>query len=70
MDIRALALAGCQTDGAETSVQSARLRSIKEFIDENLADPGLSLALIAKRAGVSLSYLHRLFKDSGASVSE
>ena len=70
MDILALALAGCRTDGVETSVQSARLRPVKEFIDENLADPGLSLALIAKRAGVSLSYLHRLFKDSGASVSE
>jgi AraC-like DNA-binding protein len=70
MDILALALDGCQIDGAETSIQSARLRSIKAFIDENLADPGLSLAVIGKRTGVSLSYLHRLFKDSGGSVSE
>lgn len=70
MDILALALDGCETDGAETSVRRARLRSIKAFIDENLSNPSLSLALIAKRMDVSLSYLHRLFKDSGGSASE
>ena len=70
MDIVALALDGCTTDGAETSVQHARLRSIKAFIDENLANPGLSLGLIAKRNDVSLSYLHHLFKDSGESAWE
>ena len=70
MDILALALDGCKTDGAETSVQHARLRSIKAFIDENLANPSLSLGLIAKRNDVSLSYLHHLFKDSGESASE
>jgi AraC-like DNA-binding protein len=70
MDILALALDGCETDGAETSIQRARLRSIKAFIDENLANPSLSLALIAKRMDVSLSYLHYLFKSSGESASE
>jgi AraC-like DNA-binding protein len=70
MDILTLALDGCETDGAETSIQRARLRSIKAFIDENLANPSLSLALIAKRMDVSLSYLHYLFKSSGESASE
>ena len=70
MDILALALEECETGGAETSIQRARLRLIKAFIDENLADPRLSLALIAKRMDVSLSYLHHLFKDSGESASE
>lgn len=69
MDILALALDGCETDGAETSIRQARLRLIKAFIDENLANPRLSLALIAKHADVSLSYLHHLFKDSGESAS-
>lgn len=70
MDILALALQGCEADCAETSIQRARLRLIKAFIDENLADPRLSLALIAKRMEVSLSYLHHLFKGSGGSASE
>jgi AraC-like DNA-binding protein len=70
MDILALGLDGCETDGAETSVQHARLRLIKAFVDENLADPRLSLALIAKRMDVSLSYMHQLFKGSGESASE
>jgi AraC-like DNA-binding protein len=70
MEILPLALEGRETDGAGTSIQRARLRLIKAFIDENLADPRLSLALIAKRMDVSLSYLHDLFKDSGESASE
>ncbi len=45
MDVLALALEGCTADGAETSVRHARLRSIKAFIDENLANPSLSLEL-------------------------
>ena len=70
LDILALALDGCQTDGAESSIRRARLRSIKDFIDDNLANPSLSPALIAKRNDVSLSYLHHLFKTTGESVSE
>ena len=70
IDVLALALEGCEIDGAESSIQSARLRSIKAFIDENLANPKLSPAMIAKRNDVSLSYLHHLFKASGQTVSE
>jgi AraC-like DNA-binding protein len=70
MDILALAFEGCATDGAETSVRRARLRWIKAFVEENLANPNLSPGLIAKHMDVSLSYLHSLFKDSGVSVSE
>ncbi len=70
MDVLALALEGCTTDGADTSVRTARLRSIKAFIDENLASSSLSLELVAKRNDVSLSYLHHLFKDSGQTASE
>lgn len=68
MDILALALSGSGANSAEASIRAARLRSVKSFIDENLSNPGLSPALIAKRMQVSLSYLHHLFKNSGESV--
>jgi AraC-like DNA-binding protein len=70
MDIVAAALDGCETDGAERSIRRARLHSIKSFIDDNLGNPTLSPAFIAKHCDVSVSYLHHLFKDSGDSVSE
>jgi AraC-like DNA-binding protein len=47
-----------------------RLQSVKSYIDSRLDDPDLSPANIAKANGISLRYLHYLFKSSGTSVSE
>jgi AraC-like DNA-binding protein len=47
-----------------------RLQAIKSYIDSRLDDPDLSPANIAKANGISLRYLHYLFKSSGTSVSE
>jgi AraC-like DNA-binding protein len=54
----------------DQSVQHARLRSIKAYIEENLEDPNLSLTTIARENGVSLRYLHHLFRLVDMSASE
>ena len=72
MDILALALSGepDRQPADETSVQRARLRSVKAYIDAHLSDPTLSLAAIAKKNGISLRYLHQLFRLIDMSASE
>ena len=72
MDILALALSGEPGRQAadEKSIQFARLRSVKAYIESNLGDPDLSLAAIAKNNGISLRYLHQLFRLTDTSVSE
>jgi AraC-like DNA-binding protein len=72
MDILAMALMSepsRQPEG-ETSVQRARLRSVKAYIDAHLSDPSLSLGAIAKKNGISLRYLHQLFRQTDMSASE
>jgi AraC-like DNA-binding protein len=72
MDLLALAIGsepGRQT-GDESCVQRIRLRSVKAYIDANLSDPNLSLGRIAKENGISLRYLHQLFRPTDMSASE
>lgn len=72
MDLVALALMadeGGQVQ-AETSVREARLRSIQRWIEDHLADPGLTLEQVAAANQVSLRYLHALFKLCGMSAAE
>lgn len=47
-----------------------RLQAIKSFIESHLNDPELSPISIAKNNGISLRYLHHLFKRSNSTVSE
>ena len=72
MDILALALSGepDRQPADEKSVQHARLRSVKAYMESHLGDPNLSLAGIAKQNGISLRYLHQLFRLTETSVSE
>jgi AraC-like DNA-binding protein len=72
MDILAMALSSglSRQPEAETSVQRARLRSVQAYIDAHLSDPGLSLGAIAKKNGISLRYLHQLFRQTDMSASE
>lgn len=72
MDVLALALEMGDTDDlpAERTVRQARLRSIKAWIEEHLADPDLSLENIARNNGISLRHLHYLFRLTDMTVSE
>jgi AraC-like DNA-binding protein len=72
MDVLALALSS-EPDRQSTddqSVQRARLRSVKSYIEANLGDPNLSLTAIARNNGISLRYLHHLFRLVDMSASE
>jgi AraC-like DNA-binding protein len=72
MDVLALALdMGEQDDAsADATVQQVRLRSVKAWIEDHLADPDLSLEKIARNNGISLRHLHYLFRLTDMSVSE
>jgi len=72
LDILALALHGepGRQSADERSVRLARLGSIKAYIESNLGDPNLSPSVIAKQNGISLRYLHQLFRLTDTSVSE
>jgi AraC-like DNA-binding protein len=47
-----------------------RLQSLKSYIFSRLDDPDLTPSAIARDNGISLRYLHYLFKINGISVSE
>lgn len=72
MDVLALALDMGERDDftADRSVRQVRLRSVKAWIEEHLADPDFSLDKIAKNNGISLRHLHYLFRLTDMSVSE
>lgn len=50
--------------------QKARLHAIKTYIDQNLANPVLSLTSIAKNNGISVRYLHYLFQQDDTSPAD
>jgi AraC-like DNA-binding protein len=72
MDILALAMSAepGRQPAADVSVRRARLRSVKAYIDAHLSDPHLSMSRIAEKNGISLRYLHLLFRPTDMSVSE
>ncbi len=54
----------------QSAVRAAHLARIENFVRAHLADSGLAPQRIADACGVSLRYLHLLFKDTGDSVSQ
>jgi AraC-like DNA-binding protein len=72
MDMIALTLLSADGDVpiADSSVQKARLRSVQQWIEAHLGDPTLSLERIAGDNGISLRYLHLLFRRCEMSASE
>jgi AraC-like DNA-binding protein len=52
------------------SVRTSNLARIKRVIRERLSDPDLRLADIAHACGISLSYMHNLFRDDGRTAWE
>jgi len=71
MDVLALAFDSAQDDEplSDHSLQKARLRSVKAWLEDHLCDPALTVEAIAKGNAISLRYLHSLFTLEGTSVS-
>ena len=55
---------------SESGVQRARLRSLRAYIEAHLDDPNLSPASIAMGNGISVRYLHHLFRQLDMTVSD
>jgi len=72
MDMLAFTLLtdGGDMPASEGSVQQARLRSVQQWIEDHLGDPDLSLDKIAGANGMSLRYLHLIFRHCEMSASE
>jgi len=72
-DLVALAV-GASRDAAEVAgsrgLRAARLRAIKADIVASLPTPGLSLAQIAARHGITPRYVQALFEQDGTSFSK
>jgi AraC-like DNA-binding protein len=72
VDLLTVALADRLEDGdgaAADARQRALLPRIFAFIQERLADPDLSPAMIAAAHHISLRYLHKLFEGEGTTVA-
>jgi AraC-like DNA-binding protein len=71
MDVLALAFDSAHGEEplSDQAVQKARLRSVKAWIEDHLCEPDLTVEAIAKGNGISLRYLHALFRLEGTSVS-
>ena len=54
----------------EHSVRAANLAFAKHVIRKRLAEPELKLSDIAQDTGLSLSYLHRLFREEGRTIHQ
>lgn len=72
MDMLAFTLqsSGDDMPASEGSVQQARLRSVQHWIEAHIGDPELSLEKVAGANGMSLRYLHTIFKQCEMSASE
>jgi AraC-like DNA-binding protein len=61
---------GASQFSQESSVRSAHLQRAYAVIRKNFGDPDLSPAKIANACGISVRYLHNLFRASDTSVKE
>jgi AraC-like DNA-binding protein len=71
LDIVALAIDRApRPEAIGNVVQKAKLHTIKAYIEHNITNPVLSLSSIAKANGISLRYLHYLFRQEDMSPSD
>ena len=72
-DLIALAL-GASRDGSEIAarrgLRAARLCAVKANVRASLANAELSVAIVARRQGITPRYLHMLFEDEGSTFSQ
>lgn len=62
-----VALVRSRVDSGATP--NVHLMRAKAYVDEHIADPGLSPAEIAAACSISASYLHKLFAETGVGVA-
>jgi len=55
------------TSGSST-MRSAHLTRIEAFVRNNLRNPALDPDLIARNCGISIRYLHELFRDTNQTL--
>ncbi|MGW0994553.1 helix-turn-helix domain-containing protein [Streptomyces sp. NPDC002520] len=53
-----------------TAIRSEMLARVQNYIQNHLADPGLSPQSIARANHISVRYLHRIFQHDGTTVSQ
>jgi AraC-like DNA-binding protein len=59
-----------ETVARDRGLRVARLRAVKADIAANLGSGGLSLAAVARRQGISTSYVRKLFESEGTSFTD
>ncbi len=70
-DLALLAIAGAaELTSQDRSIRVSNLARAKRVMRSRLGDPDLSLSDIARECGLSLRYLHDLFRDDGRTVRE
>jgi AraC-like DNA-binding protein len=52
------------------SLRAARLEAAKRYVDQHLAEPGLTPASAAAALGISVRHLHLLFEPTGTSFAQ
>jgi AraC-like DNA-binding protein len=70
-ELTALVLDGrADRERSGPSIRAARLELVKRDILQRLNEPGLGVEDVARRQGISVRYLHKLFETEGESFSE
>ncbi len=72
-DLVALTLDGMVKGGAgrnDQSIRAARLELVKRDMLDRLRNPHLTVESVARRQGVTVRYIHRLFEAEGVTFSE
>lgn len=59
-----------QTEVNDTSVKLAHRKRINDFISKNLSDEFMNPDSIAQANGISVGYLHQIFKPTGCPIME
>jgi AraC-like DNA-binding protein len=58
------------SESGARSIRMSNLSRVKQIVRQKMDDPDLTLADIAQAAGLSLNYLHNLFRDQGQTLYE
>jgi AraC family transcriptional activator of tynA and feaB len=69
-DLVAAAIAPSIPQGESRGVRDARLAAAKRYLVQNLTDPELSVARVARHLGVSERYVHKMFEATGQTFGE